>query len=73
MASFDQAIPPGGVGKIVLTVKTEGLQGRVNKTALVKSNDPGRQSTSLSLAAEIRNHVVVEPATRVLVLQGVAG
>lgn len=72
MASYDRAIPPGGVGKIVLTVKTEGYQGRVNKTALVKSNDPRRQSLSLSLSAEIRSHIVVEP-TRVALLQGVVG
>ncbi|HYA02810.1 MAG TPA: hypothetical protein VEI04_06825 [Syntrophobacteria bacterium] len=72
MASFDQAIPPGGVGKIVLTVKTEGYQGRVNKTALVKSNDPRHESLSLSLSADIRAYVVVEPA-RMAVLQGVVG
>ena len=72
MASFDQAIPPGGVGRIVLTVKTEGYQGRVNKTALVRSNDPRHQSLSLSLSADIRASIVVEPA-RVVTLAGVVG
>jgi hypothetical protein len=72
VASFDQAIPPGGVGKIVLTVKTEGYQGRVTKSALVKSNDPRQQRLSLSLSAEIRSYIVVEPAPRA-VLQGVVG
>ena len=72
MASFDQAIPPGGVGKIVLTVKTEGYQGRVTKSALVRSNDPRQQSLSLSLAADIRTYIVVEPVPRA-VLQGVVG
>jgi hypothetical protein len=72
VASFDQAIPPGGVGRIVLTVKTEGYQGRVTKSALVKSNDPRQQSLSLSLSAEIRTYIVVEPAPRA-VLQGVVG
>ena len=72
MASFDQAIPPGGVGKIVLAVKTEGYQGRVTKSALVKSNDPRQQSVTLSLSADIRTYIVVEPAPRA-VLQGVVG
>jgi hypothetical protein len=72
VASFDPAIPPGGVGKIVLTVKTEGFQGRVTKSALVKSNDPRQQSLSLSLSADIRTYIVVEPALRA-VLQGVVG
>ena len=72
MASFDQAIPPGGVGKIVLTVKTEGYQGRVTKSALVRSNDPRQQSLNLSLSADIRTYIVVEPALRA-VLQGVVG
>lgn len=72
MASYDQAIPPGGVGKIVLTVKTEGFQGRVTKSALVKSNDTRHQSLNLSLSADIRSYIVVEPALRA-VLQGVVG
>jgi hypothetical protein len=72
VASYDKAIPPGGVGKIVLTVKTEGYQGRVNKTALVKSDDPRHQSMSLSLSADIRTYIVVEP-TRVALLQGLVG
>jgi hypothetical protein len=72
VASFDKAIPPGGVGKIVLTVKTEGFQGRITKTAYVKSNDPRKQTLNLSLSADIRTYIVVEPAPRA-VLQGVVG
>jgi hypothetical protein len=72
VASYDKAIPPGGVGKIVLTVKTEGYQGRVNKTALVKTNDPRHQSMSLSLSADIRAYITVEP-TRAVLLRGVLG
>ena len=72
MASFDQAIPPGGVGKIVLSIRTEGFQGRVTKSATVRSNDPRQQSLSLSLSADIRAYIVVEPAPRA-VLQGVVG
>jgi hypothetical protein len=72
VASFDRAIPPGGVGKIVLTIKTEGYQGRVTKSALVKSNDPRQQSLSIFLSAQIRSYIVVEPALRAL-LQGVVG
>jgi hypothetical protein len=72
VASFDEAIPPGGVGSIVLMVKTEGYQGRVTKSALVKSNDPRRQSLTLSLSADLRPHIVVEPTAAAL-LQGVVG
>jgi hypothetical protein len=72
VASFDQAIPPGGVGKIILTVRTEGYQGRITKSAFVKSNDPHQQRLSLSLSADIRTYIVVEPAPRA-VLQGVVG
>ena len=39
MASFDKAIPPGGEGKITLSVDTRGYQGKIHKTARIFTND----------------------------------
>ncbi|MCJ7593929.1 MAG: hypothetical protein MUO52_04040 [Desulfobacterales bacterium] len=39
MASFDRAIPPGGEGKIILSVRTRGYRGAHRWTAKVTTDD----------------------------------
>ena len=49
MAHFDRAIPPGGEGKITLTVDLRGYNGPVRKDATVTSNDPEKSSLKLTV------------------------
>ena len=53
MARFDRVIPPGGEGKIVLQVNTKGMQGKMNKTARVMSNDPKRPRVTIGMKGNI--------------------
>ena len=53
MARFDRVIPPGGEGKIVLQVNTKGLQGKLNKTARVMSNDPKKPNVTIGMKGKV--------------------
>jgi hypothetical protein len=72
VADFDEAIPPGGVGKITLEINTAGYQGKVTKSALVYSNDPDLPKTNISLSLNVKPYILVEPKPRVF-LSGVSG
>jgi len=72
VADYDRAIPPGGVGKITLQVKTRGYQGKTTKSASVYSNDPNQQNAKIYLSIDVRPYIIVEPAPRIL-LSGVVG
>lgn len=50
--NFDKVVAPGQTGGITLEVeKTEGYKGEVVKTATVTTNDPDRQTFTLTLRA----------------------
>ncbi len=68
MASFDRTIPPGGEGKITLTVNTDGYQGSIHKTAVVITNDPKMARFSLGVRAFV--HVPISVTPRYVVLRG---
>lgn len=53
MARYDRIIPPGGEGKIVLQVNTKGLQGKLNKTARVTSNDPKKPKMTIGMKGKV--------------------
>lgn len=61
MADFDKAIPPGGEGKIRLTVQTTGYQGNLHKSARVYTNDPTNSVISLSLKGFVKVPILVSP------------
>jgi hypothetical protein len=69
---YDRTIPPGGVGQITLKVNTTGYGGKVTKSAQVTSNDPAQRKSRIYLAINVRNYIIVEPATKVL-LRGTVG
>ncbi|MBZ5638767.1 MAG: hypothetical protein LAO51_08415 [Acidobacteriia bacterium] len=73
MASFDEVIPPGQVGKVVAAVKTEGMApGTVNKVVAVSTDDPGRQNFTLILRANIVTSVDFLPTRALFVPAGPA-
>jgi hypothetical protein len=59
VADFDPAVPPGGEGKITLTVKTKGYQGSVRKSARVKTNDPENENVILVIRANVKVPIYV--------------
>ena len=66
MANFDKAIPPGGEGKITLTVRTKGYQGMIRKAARVKTNDPANKNVVLVVKAMVKNpHLCIFPVCQV--------
>ena len=70
MASYDRSIPPGGEGKITVTVNTEGYEGSIYKTASVHTNDPLKSRFNLGVKAFVRVPITVTP--RFVILRGKA-
>ncbi len=68
MAAFDRTIPPGGEGKITLTVNTKGYEGNTHKTAVVYTNDPKMARFTLGVRAFVQVPVFVSPPY--VILQG---
>lgn len=54
MVNFDKAIPPGGEGKIRLSMRTRNRQGKISRTARVYSNDPVKSIVRLGITALVR-------------------
>jgi hypothetical protein len=61
VASFDKVIPPGGEGKITLSVKTKGYQGEHHWSARVNTNDPVKDLFYLELKAFINVPIFISP------------
>ena len=54
MAEYDQAIPPGGEGKITLRVITKGYEGNIWKGTKVYTNEPINHVVILGLKAFVK-------------------
>jgi hypothetical protein len=65
VAYFDKAIPPGGEGKVTLTVNLKDFQGPVWKSAIILSNDPHRPKISVNLQATVRPLIELRPGPSV--------
>ncbi|MBW1786743.1 MAG: hypothetical protein JRK53_09040 [Deltaproteobacteria bacterium] len=66
MAHFDRVIPPGGEGKIKLSVNTKGYRGNVSKSARVFSNDPVNNVLRLALKAKILMFIELTPSRLIM-------
>lgn len=61
---FDQTIPPGQKGSIILQINTEGhrdTNGIISKDVVVYSNDPKEPRIKLGVYARISESITVEP------------
>jgi hypothetical protein len=67
VASFDKAIPPGGEGKITLSVRTKGYQEEHHWSARVNTNDPIKDLFYLELKAFVNVPIFI--STRHVYLQ----
>lgn len=68
MAYFDKAIPPGGEGKIRLSVRTGGSQGKISRDAMVYTNDPAKNITRVIITAFVRP--IIHLSTSKIYLKG---
>lgn len=62
MAHFDRAIPPGGEGKVTLTLNLKDIHGPVWKSATIVSNDPQKPLLTLDLHGLVRPLIEIRPA-----------
>jgi hypothetical protein len=62
VAHFDRAIPPGGAGKINLTINLRGYDGPFWKSANVYTNDPNNATVTLNLRGRAKPVVEFRPA-----------
>jgi len=63
VAHFDRAIPPGGEGKVTLTLNLKNYQGPVWKTATIYSNDPQHPSITVNFHGTVRPHIEMRPTS----------
>jgi hypothetical protein len=61
-ADFDESIPPGGEGKITLTVHLSGQEGPLERTVTVFTNDPENPDATLSIKVTAKPLHQVRPA-----------
>jgi len=61
VAQFDKEIAPGGSGTVHATVDTENMAGPIAKTVTVYTNDQLNPSIQLTIKAEVRPFLIVEP------------
>lgn len=59
---YDREIPPGGVGTIPISVKTDRLRAKVNKSITVSSNDPDQPTVKLYIKGAVKQRFVMSPA-----------
>ena len=71
MAFFDRAIPPGGEGKITLSIRTKGYEGAHQWSAKVNTNDPRMKVLTLSIKAFVKALIYLSP--RYVNLRGTEG
>ncbi|MCG6533811.1 MAG: DUF1573 domain-containing protein [Syntrophales bacterium LBB04] len=60
-ADFDESIPPGGAGKITLTLHLPDEEGPLERTVAVITNDPENSDTNLSIRVTVKQSLSVYP------------
>jgi hypothetical protein len=73
VASFDEAIPPGQVGKIKAQVHTTNLSGKIGKTVQVTTNDPAQPAFALNIQGSVVASVLLLPGPRLFAYGGGGG
>ncbi len=68
-AQYDKKIPPGGQGKITLTIEPYSVMRQFKKNTRVVTNDPQRPEITLTLQGVARPIIEIKP-THIVRLQG---
>jgi hypothetical protein len=58
----DRVVPPGGEGRVAVSLDTARLAGRATKTVTVYTNDPSAPVVGLSLTGQVTADVVLTPS-----------
>ena len=66
---FDRVIPPGGSGRVRVSVNTGGVHGVGNLVVRVISNDPEAPETALGLDGRVVKPLEIEPGDRIYFFQ----
>jgi hypothetical protein len=61
VASFDEAIPPGKVGHVSVSLHTDNLKGAATKSVTVSTNDPTTPQIVLSVRVDVVASIEVLP------------
>ena len=59
MASYDEAILPGGEGKVTIRINTKGYRGNRSWGATIHTNDPHREKTYVRIKANVKAPIFV--------------
>jgi|CXWL01.1.fsa_nt_gi hypothetical protein len=71
VVDFDKTVPPGGTGKIHVSVDTANFGGPTVKSVGVLTDDPAAAQTLLNVKCEIRPHLRMNPGyVRYITVQG---
>ena len=57
----EREIPPGGEGRVAVTLDTARLSGRTTKTVSIYTNDPDQPVLALTLTGQVTTDLVVSP------------
>ena len=61
VADYDRVIPPGGQGKLTLTIKPFSVMREFQKNTKVKFNDPARPELELTLKGYVQPIIEIQP------------
>ena len=65
MTKFDKVIPPGSEGTIYATVDISHYNGPIQKSVDIKSNDPKRPDTRVTIKATVKSLIQIQPAEQI--------
>ena len=58
---YDKRIPPGGQGKIPVSLNTNKVHGKFSKSIRVNSNDPVTPALRLKISGEVKEYLAIRP------------
>jgi len=62
VADYDRVIPPGGEGRITLTIKPYSVMREFLKQTKVQLNDPGRREMVLAMKGYVQPIIEIQPS-----------
>lgn len=61
VANYDESIPAGGTGKVVVEVDTTAFSGPIAKSVSVYTDDPAAARIQLTVKADVQPFVAIDP------------
>lgn len=67
VASFDRQIPPGGVGRVQLSMRTDRMRGHLEKHVHLLTDDPAQPSAVLTLHTTVEEIWSFDPGAEIAI------